>query len=255
MDSPPIEQVAVTQEDLEPCPFCEAPASIFAAHLPDMPGYGVEATHAPLCPLAQAQDYVPLRDTEAEAIKAWNTRASVPLPTRPVSDLEYEPCPMCERGSNYCTESTRGCGGTKRVPAVAAAIFNTDTFREEESNPATRLVLALAAARAAISVPLPTLTDGEVALLAEHLRFTTGYELEKIAIRAADALTRQQIQLEELREALSPFAEAAQEYRGSQDDFELQLPRGPFFTKDDYAPSITIGELRRARKALGVSLG
>jgi hypothetical protein len=54
-------------------------------------------------------------------------------------------CPLCEYGSDFCAVSVHGCGGAKVIPARAAAIFASEAFKKEVSNPATRLHLALSA--------------------------------------------------------------------------------------------------------------
>lgn len=81
--------------------------------------------------------------------------------------------------------------------------------------------------------------------------------LMRAAIRAAieSALTPTPSEgdgdvVERLREALKPFAKAAEHYENDHDDNEIKLPRSYCAGKDDWAPCLTGKDFRRAARAL-----
>lgn len=57
--------------------------------------------------------------------------------------------------------------------------------------------------------------------------------------------------VERLREALEPFARAAEHYRHHSEGWTMKLPRSDFAGRDDWAPTLRVRDLRRARAALG----
>ena len=61
---------------LKPCPFCGGVSVIYEhGRIPGLPHLSVEAAHKDHCPLVGAMGMVPMFETEAEAITAWNTRS------------------------------------------------------------------------------------------------------------------------------------------------------------------------------------
>ena len=64
-------------QKLKPCPFCGGVSVIYEhGRIPELPHLSVEVAHKDRCPLVGAMGMVPMFETEAEAIAAWNHRVN-----------------------------------------------------------------------------------------------------------------------------------------------------------------------------------